>query len=54
MSSRIALYVRVPSDHQAHEGTIDSQGASLRAYGAEHQARCCASRPGMPIPLRHG
>src|SRR5260221_13112758 len=36
MSSRIALYARVASDHQAHEGTIDSQIASLRTYCAEH------------------
>jgi DNA invertase Pin-like site-specific DNA recombinase len=36
MSTRIALYARVSSDHQAHEGTIDSQVASLRTYCAEH------------------
>jgi len=39
MSTRIALYARVSSDHQAHEGTIDSQVASLRTYCAEHQYR---------------
>jgi site-specific DNA recombinase len=39
MSSRIALYARVSSDHQAHEGTIDSQVASLRAYCVEYQYR---------------
>jgi DNA invertase Pin-like site-specific DNA recombinase len=36
MSTRIALYARVSSDHQAHEGTIDSQVASLRTYCTEH------------------
>jgi site-specific DNA recombinase len=32
MSNRIAFYARVSSEHQAQEGTIGSQIASLRAY----------------------
>ncbi len=35
MSNRVALYARVSSEHQAQEGTIGSQIASLRAYCAE-------------------
>ncbi|MEE8290799.1 MAG: recombinase family protein, partial [Candidatus Tectomicrobia bacterium] len=40
MSSHcIALYARVSSEHQAQEGTIQSQVASLRAYCAEQGYR---------------
>jgi site-specific DNA recombinase len=36
MHKQIALYARVSSDRQVEEGTIESQLASLHAYGDEH------------------
>jgi site-specific DNA recombinase len=39
MHKQIALYARVSSDRQVEEGTIESQLASLHAYGDEHGYR---------------
>jgi len=36
MPNHVALYARVSSDRQVDEGTIESQLASLHAYGDEH------------------